>query len=96
MRSYWDVVEPVFKLIDLRDQESFFSTTAVMPHSVVLLYAAHFCLSEVHNGGFLQFFWNSTGLVAPEAADGFMEIGNAKACITTTDYGGSAWLSVPP
>jgi hypothetical protein len=72
------VVEPVFKLIDLNDQESFFSTTAVMPRSVVLLYAAHFCLSEVHNGGFLQFFWNSTGLVAPEAADGFMEIGMPK------------------
>jgi hypothetical protein len=69
------VVEPVFKSIDHRDQESFFSTTAVMPRSVVLLYSAHFCLCEVHNGGFLQFFWNSTGLIAPEAAIGFMEIG---------------------
>jgi hypothetical protein len=78
MRSYWDVVEPVFKLIDLRDQDSFFSTTAVMPRPVVLLYAAHFCLSELHNGGFLQFFWNSTGLIAPEAADGFIAIGMPK------------------
>jgi hypothetical protein len=76
--SYWALVEPVFKLIDFRDQESFFSTTAVMPRSVVLLYAAHFCLSEVHNGGFLQFFWNSTGLIAPEAVDGFMAIGMPK------------------
>jgi len=29
---------------------------------MLLLYAAHFCLSEVHNGGFLQLFWNSTGI----------------------------------
>jgi hypothetical protein len=32
IRSYWDLVEPVFKLIDFKDEESFFSTTAVMPH----------------------------------------------------------------
>ncbi len=40
-----------------------------------LLYAAHFCQSEVCNGGFTQFFWNSTGVLAPEAVEGFIAIG---------------------
>jgi hypothetical protein len=78
IRSYWDVVEPVFESIDLSDEESFFSITAFMPRPVVLLYASHLCLSELNNGGFLQFFWNSTGFIAPEAADGFMAIGMPK------------------
>jgi hypothetical protein len=38
------------------------------------LFAAHFCQSEICNGGFHQFFWNSTGILAPEAVEGFREI----------------------
>jgi hypothetical protein len=40
-----------------------------------MLYAAHFSQSEICNGGFLQFFWNSTGVLAPEACEGFAAIG---------------------
>jgi hypothetical protein len=36
------------------------------------------------NGGFLQFFWNSTGLIAPESADGFNEIGMPKLAALVT------------
>jgi len=32
-------------------------------------------MAEVHNGGFLQLFWNSTGILVPEAEDGFRVIG---------------------
>ncbi len=39
------------------------------------LLAAHWCQSEVSNGGFDQFFFNSTGVLAPEAGDGFRAIG---------------------
>src|SRR5438874_1298948 len=39
------------------------------------LYAAHWCQSEVRNGGFHQFFSNSTGVLAPEAVAGFPAIG---------------------
>jgi hypothetical protein len=39
------------------------------------LYAAHWCQSEVRNGGFHQFFSNTTGLLAPEALDSFKAIG---------------------
>ena len=73
--SYWNLVEPVFASIDITDSESFVVSTAALPREVVLLHATHFCLSEVHNGGLLQFFWNSTGLIAPEAIAGFIALG---------------------
>ncbi|WP_164468170.1 DMP19 family protein [Caulobacter vibrioides] len=34
------------------------------------LLATHWLQSEVHNGGFSQFFSNSTGVLAPEAVAG--------------------------
>jgi hypothetical protein len=43
-----------------------------------LLFAAHFCQSEVCNGGFQQFFGNTTGVLAPEALEGFQEIGQSQ------------------
>src|SRR5262249_40500524 len=43
------------------------------------LFASHWCQSEVRNGGFHQFFSNSTGILAPEAAAGFRAIG-LEAC----------------
>ena len=39
------------------------------------LFAAHWCQAEVFNGGFAQFFRNSTGMMAPEALRAFNEIG---------------------
>ena len=39
------------------------------------LYAAHWCISEVENGGLLQFFWNGTGILAPEARESFAVVG---------------------
>jgi hypothetical protein len=53
----------------------FAQTFGEVPRSVGLLYAAHFCQSEVCNGDFTQFFWNSAGVLAPEAVDGFIVIG---------------------
>jgi hypothetical protein len=43
----------------------------------------HWCQSEVCNGGFHQFFHNSTGLLAPEAVDGFEAIGARELGSTT-------------
>jgi hypothetical protein len=42
------------------------------------LFAAHWCQSEVCNGGFHQFFKNPSGVLAPEAAAGFQAIGMPK------------------
>jgi catechol 2,3-dioxygenase-like lactoylglutathione lyase family enzyme len=76
--KYWSILEPIWDSIDIGTPEVFEQTFGAVPRSVGLLYAAHFCQSEVCNGGLTQFFWNSTGVLAPEAVDGFQAIGQAK------------------
>ncbi len=75
LESYWEVVEPIWNGISIDSPEKFLKSLRRVPRPALLLYASHFCLSEVHNGGFLQFFWNSTGVLGPEAAEGFQAIG---------------------
>jgi len=73
---YWGLVEPVWDEIEIYEgPEEFARTFARVPRPVGLLFAAHFCQSEVCNGGFDQFFSNSTGVLAPEAIEGFKTIG---------------------
>ena len=76
--GYWNLIEPVLNRIDIDSAEAFSRTYCAVRPQVALLYAAHFCQSEVCNGGFYQFFSNSTGVLAPEAAQGFRAIGQAK------------------
>ncbi len=84
--SYWQLVEPIFSDINIYEgPEVFARCIADMPRPVLNLYAAHFCLSEVHNGGFLQFFWNNTGVMAPESIDGFRAIGMPHVALLITD-----------
>jgi len=73
--KYWSVIDPIWDMIDIDTAETFVRTFEGVPRSIGLLYAAHFCQSEVCNGGFTQFFWNSTGVLAPEAVEGFKAIG---------------------
>ena len=76
IHSYWDTIEPVWDKINIYEGEATFLTSIQpLPRPVVLLYAAHFCLSEIYNGGHLQFFWNNTGILCPEAIEGFNLIG---------------------
>jgi uncharacterized protein DUF4375 len=76
--KYWSILDPIWDAIDIDTPDVFAQTFGAVPRSVGLLYAAHFCQSEVCNGGFTQFFWNSTGVLAPEAVDGFIAIRQAK------------------
>src|SRR5690606_38992919 len=63
--------------------DRFLREFASAPEPVGHLFAAHWLQSEVRNGGFDQFFANSTGVLAPEAELGFKAIGmpNAAAVI---------------
>lgn len=73
---YWSLVEPVWDQIEIyQGPEEFTRTLATVSRPAGLLFAAHFCQSEVCNGGFDQFFSNSTGVLAPEAIEGFKAIG---------------------
>jgi hypothetical protein len=79
MDSYWKTVDPVWDQINIYDgPDVFLETYANAPEKAGLLFAAHFCQAEVCNGGFDQFFFNSTGVLAPEAVRGFRAIGQYK------------------
>jgi hypothetical protein len=74
--AYWAVVKPMFGKIDTgTSPENYLASIAGLPRSEVGLYAAHVCLAEIFNGGLLQFFWNKAGVLAPEAAEGFVAVG---------------------
>jgi hypothetical protein len=76
MQSYWEVIEPLFNMIDTgNDHKAFADSISSLPRSSVLLFSAHMALAEVHNGGFFQLFWNETGVLVPEAIEGFKTIG---------------------
>jgi hypothetical protein len=74
--DYWQLVEPVWdSLVQWDEIPAFQAAFAVTETSARTLFAAHWLYSEVCNGGFHQFYWNSTGVLAPEAADAFAAIG---------------------
>jgi hypothetical protein len=76
--AYWKAIDTIWDEINIDSVESFQRTFQNVPSELGLVYAAHFCQSEVCNGGFTQFFWNSTGVLAPEAVEGFVAIGQVK------------------
>lgn len=55
------------------------ASCAGVPRDAVLLFSLHWAHLEIANGGFWQFFYNSTGVIAPEARDGFAAIGLPEA-----------------
>jgi|GEM_PF-516008 len=74
--SYWDLLDPYFEKVNIYDgPEKLAESVACIPSHAVLLYAVHMCQSEVCNGGFLQLFWNSTGIIVPDAIEGYRSIG---------------------
>lgn len=56
-------------------EAEFLKSFAAAPPRVGHLLAVFWCDAEVCNGGFDQFFLNSTGVLAPEAVLGFRAIG---------------------
>lgn len=79
MGDCWSIVEAAWETIDIyHGPEVFRHSFESAPRASGLMFAAHFCQSEICNGGFSQFFWNSTGILAPEAVEGFREIGQVE------------------
>lgn len=74
--GYWRHVEPIWDAVSIYDgPDTFLRQFSQIPEHAGNLFAVHWCISEVCNGGFHQFFSNSTGVLAPEAAAGFRAIG---------------------
>jgi hypothetical protein len=55
--------------------ETFLESYSGIEQPAGMLYAAHWAQSEICNGGFRQLFKNSTGVLSPEAVQGFGLIG---------------------
>ena len=73
---YWEAIEGAFGLISIYDgAESYLSQRALLQDAPAQLLAAHWCSSEIENGGLHQFFSNPTAVLAPEAIQGLQLIG---------------------
>jgi hypothetical protein len=83
--GYWQLVEPIWDRISIYDgPDAFLEQFGEVPREIGHLFAVHWCDSEVCNGGFHQFFTNSTGVLAPEAAAGFRAVG-LEECATIVE-----------
>lgn len=72
----WRVIEPYGDLVDIYgDPEEFLTGFGLVPPPAGHLLTVWWCHSEVCNGGFHQFFGNSTGVLVPEALVGYRSIG---------------------
>ena len=89
---YWKAIEPFWEKISIYDgPEKFLHQLSAVPEGIRHLFCTHLCQSEVSNGGFYQFYSNSTGILAPEAVDGFLALGlveTAKIVRNTMAYFG--------
>jgi hypothetical protein len=75
-QQYWELVEPHWERVDIHGgADEFLASFRETPPLARDLLAAHWCVSEVCNGGFNQVFFNGTGVLAPEAAAAFASIG---------------------
>jgi len=84
--DYWSLIEPVWLPLNESwsdDPGEFLRAFRLVRPEIGHLYAVHWCQSEICNGGLRQFFSNTTGLLAPEALNGFraMELGEWAAIL---------------
>jgi hypothetical protein len=78
--GYWDLVEPIWETVSIYDgPDIFLRQYNASPEASRILFAAHWTQSEVLNGGFGQYFSNSTGVLAPEAVVAFRALGMPQA-----------------
>ncbi len=74
--SYWRLLRPYWTKINIYEgPERFHNDLENAPAYIRTLFATHWLYSEFLNGGFGQFFDNSTGVLAPEASEGFDQLG---------------------
>ena len=75
-RRYPRVYAPYYDEFNFYDgRDKWLESIAGAPREAVLLFSIHWLHLEVYNGGFWQYFFNSTGTCCPEAIEGFGAIG---------------------
>jgi hypothetical protein len=74
--SYWRFVKPIWDTVSIYDGgEVFLTEFNKATDKQKILFATHWAQSEIMNGGLGQFFANRTGVLAPEAVNGFNTLG---------------------
>jgi len=77
--DYWSIVETAYRSISVhQDPAAFLEQLAGATRVERVLLPAHWCQSEVLNGGLWQFFMNSTGVLCPEAIEAYGALGMPK------------------
>ena len=72
----WKVIAPAYDAVDIYSgPTAFLESLQPLTRGQRALLAINWCVAEVHNGGFLQFFDNPTAVVAAEAVTGLRLIG---------------------
>lgn len=75
-RNYPHVYEPYYDKFDFYNgREAWLASIQTIPRKAVYLFSVHWLHLEVFNGGFWQYFHNSTSTSYPEAVEGFRAIG---------------------
>ena len=85
--GYWPRIERAYHDVSIYDgEDAWLRGLARHPRPVGFLLAVHWLTAEIDNGGLIQFFDNPTGVVAPEAVAGLLEIGmpHAAAVVAAT------------
>lgn len=74
--DYWIYLDPIWDSVSIYDGEDIFlKRFNTITEKQKVLFATHWAQSEIMNGGLGQFFSNSTGVLAPEAVEGFKKLG---------------------
>lgn len=74
--AYWAGIEEAFETVDVHGgPKKLLARFGRLEPRTANLLAAHRCQSEICNGGLLQFFRNTTGVLAPEALRAFRAMG---------------------
>lgn len=82
----WEIAARLQDDADIHNgPEAFLTQFAGLSEPEKHLLATHWCDYEVCNGGFLQFFGNSTAVLAPEAVDGYTALGLREVAATVEE-----------
>ena len=75
-REYPKIYEPYYDDFNFYEgREKWLESIKDIPEKAVYLFSIHWLHLEVYNGGFWQYFHNSTSVSSPEAIKGFSIIG---------------------
>jgi hypothetical protein len=85
-RAYPAIYAPFYDRFNFYEgREVWLNSIAGIPEKAVHLFSLHWLHLEVYNGGFWQYFFNSTSTSAPEACAGFRAIGMGDVATVVKD-----------